>query len=80
MTAIRASLHKIGAVRIDAAPHVGERLCDLGTDILRRNVDEAHRDACDHMLQRGAPLQRLGARPQPQAKISQDTTRSSDVP
>jgi len=38
----RARQHKIASVSIDAFHHIGERSYDLGIDILRRRVDEAH--------------------------------------
>ena len=36
---------------------IGESLCNPGVNIVRLRVDEAHRYARDHVLERGAPPQ-----------------------
>src|SRR6267378_53435 len=66
-----APRHKISPVRVDALRHIGERPVDVGVNILRLRVDEAHRDARDHMLERGAPPQVDGPCPQLQREIDQ---------
>jgi hypothetical protein len=76
----RAGRYKIGAVRADARRHVGECAVDPGADILRGCVDEAHRDAGNHMLERRTALQRIGPRPQPQAQTDQYSDQQQRYP
>ena len=63
--------HKIGTVGAEASRHVGKSLLDRGINVLRLRVDEAHRYAGDHVLERGSPPQGDRACPQLQPEIDQ---------
>ena len=68
----RAGHHEIGAVRTDARRQLRHGAVDLISGVLRSRVDEAHRYAGDHVLEGRAPLQRVDARLQAQAKLDQE--------
>ncbi len=70
--AARAGHHEIGAVGADTGRKLRHGAVDLGRRVLRPRIDEAHRYAGDHMLEGGAPLQRVDARFQAQAELNQE--------
>ena len=60
---------EICAVRADALGQLSERPVDMSVDFVGLGVDQTRRNAGDHMLERGTPLQCESALPKSQSEM-----------
>ncbi len=69
--------NQIGAIRTEIISQFGNRSFDLPRQLGGLVVDEARRDAGDHMLERGAAAQRPCARTQLQTEADQNSNQNN---